>query len=83
MKRLLGVRLATAAFKLIGSVSPATPPMSSFLLKWFANGVIAFVMASTLWLAQSLSVDGQGPDLMVAQAAAPADAASAPVSARR
>lgn len=55
--------------------------MSSSLLKWIANGVIALVLTSTLWLAQAVRQPAEpGPSLMLAQVAAPAAAASAPAA---
>jgi hypothetical protein len=64
--------------------------MSSKLLKWLANGVIAAVLMSTLWLAQAVNPGEHGPSLMLAQAATPiasatpvGPAASAPATATR
>ena len=56
--------------------------MSSSLLKWIANGVIAVVLMSTLWLAQAVNPGERGPSLMLAQVVAPDAAASAPAQAR-
>lgn len=57
--------------------------MSSSLLKWIANGVIAVVLTSTLWLAQAVRQPGEpGPSLMLAQVAAPAASAPAATIAR-
>jgi hypothetical protein len=57
--------------------------MSSSLLKWIANGVIAVVLMSTLWLAQAVHPGDQGPSLLLAQVVPPAQAASAPATATR
>ena len=57
--------------------------MSSLLLKWIANGVIAAVLISTLWLAQAVHPGDRGPSLLLAQAAEPAAAASAPAATPR
>lgn len=57
--------------------------MSSLLLKWIANGVIAAVLISTLWLAQAVYPGAPGPSLLLAQAAEPTAAASAPAMAPR
>jgi len=51
--------------------------MSSSLLKWIANGVIAVVLMSTLWLAQAVHSGDKSPSLLLAQVIAPAAAASA------
>lgn len=56
--------------------------MSSLLLKWIANGVIAAVLLSTLWLAQAVHPDHR-PSLLLAQVISPAVAASAPATATR
>ncbi|MBW8845558.1 MAG: hypothetical protein JF607_11390 [Burkholderiales bacterium] len=56
--------------------------MSSSLLKWIANGVIAVVLMSTLWLAQAVHSGEHGPSLMLAQVVAPAAAASAATTSR-
>lgn len=55
--------------------------MSSELLKWVATGLIATVLVSTLWMAHVVHPEQSGPSLMLAQVAAPAAAASAPVTA--
>ncbi len=57
--------------------------MSSELLKWVASALIAAVLASTLWMAQAIHPEQGGASLMLAQAAAPAAAASAPTTATR
>ena len=57
--------------------------MSSLLLKWIANGVIAAVLISTLWLAQAVYPGAPGPSLLLAQAAEPTAAASVPAMAPR
>jgi hypothetical protein len=62
--------------------APHWPPMSSSLLKWIANGVIAVVLMSTLWLAQAVHSGEHGPSLMLAQVVAPAAAASAATTSR-
>ncbi|MBL8275265.1 MAG: hypothetical protein JNL93_01055 [Pelomonas sp.] len=52
--------------------------MSSELLKWVASGLIAVVLASTLWMAHVIHPEHAGTNLLLAQAApAPAPAASA------
>jgi hypothetical protein len=52
--------------------------MTSAALKWIANGMIGFVVAGTLWIAQAVQ-PGDASSVLVAQAvAAPADSASAP-----
>jgi len=56
--------------------------MSSLLLKWIANGVIAAVLLSTLWLAQAVPPE-HSPRLLVAQFISPAESASAPATVRR
>lgn len=55
--------------------------MNSAVLKWIANGVIGLVVASTLWIAQTVQPGAVDPSaVLVAQAvAAPAQAASATV----
>lgn len=51
--------------------------MTSAVLKWLANGLIAVVVVSTLWMAQAVA-PGEGRATLVADAvAAPADSASA------
>lgn len=58
--------------------------MSSELLKWVASGLIAAVLASTLWMAHAIHPEQGGPSLLLAQVApAPAVAASAPATATR
>ncbi|MGM9481725.1 hypothetical protein ACS5PN_11135 [Roseateles sp. NT4] len=57
--------------------------MSSELLKWVASGLIAAVLASTLWLAHAIHPEQGGANELLAQAAAPATAASAPKTAVR
>jgi len=58
--------------------------MSSELLKWVASGLIAVVLASTLWMAHAIRPDQGGASLMLAQVAPPAAAAaSAPATATR
>ncbi|MFG6412438.1 hypothetical protein ACG02S_00850 [Roseateles sp. DC23W] len=56
--------------------------MTSAVLKWIANGVIGLVALSTLWIAQTVQPGRhEVMSLLVAQAvAAPAAAASAPVT---
>lgn len=57
--------------------------MSSELLKWIASGLIAAVLASTLWMAHAIHPEQGPPHLLLAQVA-PADAAaSAPVASAR
>lgn len=56
--------------------------MSSELLKWVANGLIAVVLVCTLWMAHSVRPEQDGANLMLAQVVAPATAASAPVTTR-
>ena len=58
---------------------PGLSRMNSAVLKWIANGVICLVVASTLWIAQTVQPGPVDPGAMlVAQAvAAPAQAASA------
>lgn len=57
--------------------------MSAELLKWVACGLVAAVLASTLWMAHAIHPEHATPRLLLAQAAAaPAPAASA-VTARR
>ena len=51
-------------------------------MKWIANGVIAAVLLSTLWLAQAVHPE-HGPTLLLAQVISPAEPASAPATARR
>ncbi|WP_158218300.1 hypothetical protein [Roseateles puraquae] len=50
--------------------------MSSNLLTWLAAGLIAVVLASTLWMAHAIRPEQGSSAVMVAQA--PAAAASAP-----
>ncbi len=50
--------------------------MNSVALKWIANGMIALVVLSTLWLADNLPHDQASRGLLVAHAATAA--ASAP-----
>lgn len=59
--------------------------MSSELLKWVASGLIAVVLASTLWMAHVIHPEHAGTQLLLAQAApvaAPAPAASAATTQR-
>lgn len=56
---------------------------SELLLKWVASGLIAAVLVCTLWMAHAVRPDQGGPNLMLAQVAAPAAAASAPATATR
>lgn len=53
--------------------------MNSVALKWFANGMIALVVTSTLWLAGNLRHEHVGRSLQLAHAAM---AASAPTQSR-
>jgi len=53
------------------------------LLKWVANGLIAVVLVSTLWMAHSVRPDQDGANVLFAQVAAPAAAASAPAMTTR
>lgn len=56
--------------------------MSSDLLKWIASGLIAAVLASTLWMAHAISPEQDGHSLLLAHVTpSPAAAASAPVTA--
>ena len=58
--------------------------MSSELLKWVASGLIAAVLASTLWMAHAIHPEQGDTSLILAQVAVPAAAAaSAPVTAAR
>lgn len=59
--------------------------MTSSVLKWFANGVIGLVVIGTLCMGVAVQSGPQGAaSLMLAEAAAaPADAASAPLVASR
>jgi hypothetical protein len=57
--------------------------MSSELLKWVASGLIATVLVCTLWMANAIHPEQGGASLMLAQVAAPAAAASAPVTTTR
>lgn len=57
--------------------------MSSELLKWVASALIAAVLASTLWMAHAIHPEQGGASLLLAQVAAPAEAASAPATATR
>ncbi|NCT83263.1 MAG: hypothetical protein GXC94_08980 [Comamonadaceae bacterium] len=52
--------------------------MSSVVLKWVANGLIAVVLACTLWMAQAIQPERAGSSQMLAQATAAAAAASTP-----
>lgn len=52
--------------------------MSSELLKWIASGLIAVVLASTLWMAHAIHPEQSHPSLLVAQVSPAAAAASAP-----
>ncbi|MGQ3054034.1 MAG: hypothetical protein ACT6S0_19825 [Roseateles sp.] len=56
--------------------------MNSELLKWVANGLIAVVLTSTLWMAHAIQPEqGGSPGLLLAQVApAPAAAASVPAA---
>lgn len=56
--------------------------MSSFLLKWVANGLIATVLVSTLWMAHAIRPEQGDARLLLAQVApvGAAAAASAPVT---
>lgn len=54
--------------------------MNSVLLKSVACGLIVFVLASTLWMAQVVQPERAGPQLLLAQVEAPAAPASAPSS---
>lgn len=54
--------------------------MNSVALKWIANGMIALVVASTLWLAGSLRHEQVDHGLQLAHAAMAA--ASAPTQSR-
>lgn len=56
--------------------------MSSIVLKWVANGLIAVVLICTLWMARAIRPEQGAPGLLLAQVA-PAAAASAPVTAAR
>lgn len=59
--------------------------MSSDLLKWLAAGLIAAVLASTLWMAHAIRPEQGSPHLLVAQIApaAAGAAASAPAPVAR
>jgi len=57
--------------------------MSSVLLKWVANGLIATVLVTTLWMAHAIRPEQSDARLLLAQVAPPAAAASAPVTATR
>lgn len=58
--------------------------MSSDFLKWVANGLIAVVLASTLWMAYAIHPEQAGKSLLIAQVApAAAAAASAPATTTR
>lgn len=58
--------------------------MTSQLLKWIANGLIATVLVSTLWIAHALQPDQPQPRNFIASAVtAAAGAASAPVGVPR
>lgn len=57
--------------------------MSSELLKWIASGLIAVVLASTLWMAHAIHPEQGSASLMLAQVVPAATAASAPVTATR
>lgn len=60
--------------------------MSSVVLKWVANGLIAVVLICTLWMARTIRPEQGGASLLLAQvvpAAAAAAAASAPATAAR
>lgn len=46
--------------------------MKSALLKWVASGLIAAVLASTLWMAQATHPERAARHLLIAQAAASA-----------
>jgi len=56
--------------------------MSSVVLKWVANGLIAAVLISTLWIARTIRPEQGGSSPLLAQVA-PAAAASAPATASR
>lgn len=52
--------------------------MSSLLLKWVASGLVAVLLACTLWMAHAIHPEQGHPQLLLAQVAAtPAAAASA------
>lgn len=51
--------------------------MSLAVLKWLSNGMIALVLAATLWMANALPSHGHQP-ILLAQTLPPAAAASAP-----
>lgn len=51
--------------------------MNLAALKWLANGMIALVLAATLWMANALPSHGHQA-VLLAQTLAPATAASAP-----
>jgi hypothetical protein len=51
--------------------------MSSELLKWIAHGIVACVMASTVWLAATVHTEQPAGAVLLAQASLPAEAASA------
>jgi hypothetical protein len=53
--------------------------MTSAVLKWIANGMIALVVACTLWIAQAVQPGNPGTALVAQATAAPADGASAPL----
>lgn len=59
--------------------------MSSVVLKWVANGLIAVVLICTLWMARTIRPEQGGASLLLAQVvpAAAAAAASAPATAAR
>ena len=57
--------------------------MSSELLKWVANGLIAVVLFSTLWMAHSVRPEQDSVNVLLAQVVEPAAAASAPVTTAR
>ncbi|MFT7775858.1 hypothetical protein [Roseateles sp.] len=57
--------------------------MSSAFLKWLANGLIAVVLVSTLWMAYAIHPEQGSKSLLIAQVAPAAAAASAPATATR
>lgn len=57
--------------------------MSSYLLKWVASGMIAVVLACTLWMAHAIQPEPTNPQLLLAQAAAAAPAAAASAATAR
>lgn len=82
--RFPALRLAFAARA--SNAQPSKPPgscMSSVILKWVANGLIAVVLICTLWMARTIHPEQGDPDLLLAQVAPAAAAASAPATAAR